>query len=156
VIKKNDQIWVAPDDGEVFTRICATDTRRPEYQRLQEKARKVFSRMSLTDNRSKKQQAEASKAIDNPNIRGASSMKAYVDAGFKPMIGFQIRYIYFLDPAYRARLTVPELPYSEIEKRGASMYLGHKRGEGETDNAAQSNVQTEGARPISPLLKATE
>jgi hypothetical protein len=57
--------------------------------------------------------------------------------------GFQIRYIYFLDPAYRARLTVPELPYSEIEKRGAAMYLGQKPGDrGETDSAPQSNAET--------------
>ena len=73
--------------------------------------------------------------------------------GAEQLQGFQLRYMYFLDPSYRARLTVPELPYSEIEKRGAKMYKGQKpRGEGETDNAAQSNVQTEGARPISPLL----
>jgi hypothetical protein len=65
--------------------------------------------------------------------------------------GFQIRYIYFLDPAYRARLTVPELPYSEIEKRGASMYLGQKRDRGETDSAPQSNAETEGASPIRSL-----
>lgn len=69
--------------------------------------------------------------------------------------GAQLRYIYFIDPAYRARLTVPELPYSEIKARGATMYKGQRPtgGEGETDNAAQSNVQTEGARPISPLLQ---
>jgi len=73
--------------------------------------------------------------------------------GAEQLQGFQLRYMYFLDPSYRARLTVPELPYSEIEKRGAKMYKGQKpRGEGETDNAAQSNVQTEGASPISPLL----
>ena len=71
--------------------------------------------------------------------------------GAEQLQGFQLRYMYFLDPAYRARLTVPELPYSEIERRGAGMYKGKKRGEGETDNAAQSNEQTEGASPISPL-----
>jgi hypothetical protein len=132
-IKKNDQIWKAPE-GE------------------------LFSRTSLTDGRSKEQQRKAvtltrGNASKGKNIldTGASSMKTFTDAGWKPLPGFQIRYIYFLDPAYRARLTVPELPYSEIEKRGASMYLGQKRDRGETDSAPQSNAETEGASPIRSL-----
>jgi len=40
--------------------------------------------------------------------------------------GFQLRYIYFLDPTAKDRLTVPILPFSEIEKRGAKMYLGKR------------------------------
>lgn len=40
--------------------------------------------------------------------------------------GFQIRYIYFIDPAYRQRLTVPELPYSAIADAGARMYKGER------------------------------
>jgi hypothetical protein len=38
--------------------------------------------------------------------------------------GFQLRYIYFLDPTARERLTVPIMPFDEIQKRGAGMYLG--------------------------------
>lgn len=69
------------------------------------------------------------------------------------LLGFQLRYIYFIDPAYRARLTVPELPYSEIERRGAKMYKGQRPGgTGEIDNAARSNAQTGGASPTVPLL----
>ncbi|WLA75056.1 hypothetical protein QIH77_07615 [Bradyrhizobium diazoefficiens] len=45
-----------------------------------------------------------------------------------PLAGYQLRYIYFLDPAARARLTCPEIPYSEIERRGAGMYRGIARG----------------------------
>ena len=70
----------------------------------------------------------------------------------KSMTGFQLRYIYFIDPSYRAKLTVPELPYSEIEKRGAGMYKGKPRGTGETDNAPHSNEETGGASPTVPLL----
>lgn len=70
------------------------------------------------------------------------------------MKGFQLRYIYFIDPSYRARLTVPEIPFSEIEKRGAKMYKGIPGGTGETDNAAQSNAQTGGASPTVPLLES--
>lgn len=36
--------------------------------------------------------------------------------------GFQLRYVYFLDQSLRARLTVPVLPFNEIDKRGARMY----------------------------------
>lgn len=39
--------------------------------------------------------------------------------------GYMLRYIKILDPAYH--LAVPELDYSEIEKRGAGMYKGQKR-----------------------------
>ena len=40
--------------------------------------------------------------------------------------GFQLRYIYFLNPAARERLTVPVLPFSKISDMGASMYKGEK------------------------------
>ena len=159
-IKKNDQIWIAPDDGEGFTRICATDTRRPEYERLQEKARNAIdNRVTATKGReivhavATRTGGDWNKTLGATN--GSASMKAYAAAGFKPLEGFQLRYIYFIDPAYRARLTVPELPYSEIDKRGAKMYKGQRptTGErGEIDSAADSNPQTEGASPIRSLL----
>jgi len=38
--------------------------------------------------------------------------------------GFMLRYIYFLNPEAKSRLTVPILPFSKIEEMGASMYLG--------------------------------
>lgn len=47
--------------------------------------------------------------------------------GGEPAEGFQLRYIYFLDPSYRARLTIPEIPYSRITEMGAGMYRGEKR-----------------------------
>lgn len=52
-------------------------------------------------------------------------MAQFLNAEMMP--GFMMRYLYFLDPSYRARLTVPELPYSEIERMGAAMYKGEKR-----------------------------
>ena len=72
--------------------------------------------------------------------------------GGQSTTGYQLRYIYFIDPAYRARLTVPELPYSEIERRGAGMYKGKPSGQGEIDNAPQSNEEPGGASPTCPLL----
>lgn len=41
--------------------------------------------------------------------------------------GFQLRYIYFLNPAARDRLTVPVLPFSRIDEMGAGMYKGKAR-----------------------------
>ena len=48
-------------------------------------------------------------------------------SGAKLIPGFQLRYLYFLNRAARARLTVPILPFSEIDKRGAGMYKGKQR-----------------------------
>jgi hypothetical protein len=42
--------------------------------------------------------------------------------------GFQLRYIYFLKQGARERLTVPILPFSEIDKVGARMYRGKRPG----------------------------
>jgi hypothetical protein len=44
--------------------------------------------------------------------------------GAKPLPGFQLRYVYFLNPAARERLTVPILPFSAIDGAGARMYKG--------------------------------
>ena len=74
---------------------------------------------------------------------GASSMKVYKDAGWKPKAGFQLRYIYFLDPAARDRLTVPVLPFSEIDKRGAGMYKGKQR----LQRASSETIDTSGNLP---------
>ena len=38
--------------------------------------------------------------------------------------GYQLRYIYFLNPEAKKRLTVPILPFSKIDEIGASMYKG--------------------------------
>lgn len=58
---------------------------------------------------------------------GTSADQLFSLMGGYPAIGYQLRYIYFLDPSYRARLTVPELPYSKIDDIGAGMYRGEKR-----------------------------
>jgi hypothetical protein len=76
--------------------------------------------------------------------------------GAEQLHGFQMRYMYFLDPSYRTRLTVSELPFSEIERRGAKMYKGIPGGTGEIDNAGQSNASTGGASPTVPLLIQNE
>lgn len=46
--------------------------------------------------------------------------------GGKPLPGFQLRYVYFLNPAARERLTVPVLPFGKIDALGAGMYRGER------------------------------
>lgn len=40
--------------------------------------------------------------------------------------GFMLKYIYFIDKSYKEQLTVPILPFSEIDKQGAGMYKGER------------------------------
>jgi hypothetical protein len=131
-IKKNNQIWEAPT-GEIF---CDTSI-RPGIggERERERAKQVFSRASLTGYGCKQQQQRQAKSIisrtthtkaNNILETGASSMKIYKNAGWKPKEGFQLRYIYFLDPKEKANLTVPVLPFSKIDEMGARMYKGQK------------------------------
>lgn len=98
----------------------------------------------------------AKKTLDNlnyPRPNGKYYSRVLLETGAAHKIsGYQLRYMYFIDPTYRAKLTVPELPYSEIERRGAGMYKGKPRGTGEIDNAPQTNEETGGASPTVPLL----
>jgi hypothetical protein len=139
-IKENTSIWEAPS-GEQFSdhSMRNVDGHNRAYARapvLVHQGGARFSRTSLTDNRSHKEQ-ETARAIvslrhsgtghDSARGGGGASMKQYIEAGFKPIPGYQLRYIYFLDPTARERLTVPILPYSEIERRGVGMYKGQPR-----------------------------
>jgi hypothetical protein len=126
--KKNDQIWTLPD-GTVMTRMVATDTRRP--------ARGVLlSRVSV---------------IKGVHIgeSGGASMRQFIDAGAKPLPGYQLRYIYFLNPAARPRLTVPVIPFDRIKAIGAAMYKG-KRPKDSSEPAA-SHAAEGGAAPTRTL-----
>lgn len=52
--------------------------------------------------------------------------KASLAPGAKPLPGFQFRYIYFLNPAARERLTVPAVHFIKIDEMGAGMYKGER------------------------------
>ncbi len=69
--------------------------------------------------------------------------------------GFQLRYIYFLDPTARERLTVPIIPFSEIEARGASMYRGVRRAK-PSNEATGSQPEEGGAIPTPALHSNSE
>lgn len=58
---------------------------------------------------------------------GKFDFKKYVAAANGHILpGYQLRYVYFIDPEYRKRLTVPEIPFSKIDELGAGMYKGEK------------------------------
>lgn len=84
---------------------------------------------------------------------GAASLSKVIAAGARPLPGFQLRYIYFINPAARSRLTVPILPFSEIQRRGAGMYKGQpmKRGESIDNDAPGYQPGEGGVNPTSPL-----
>lgn len=73
----------------------------------------------------------AKKTLDNANYpkpNGKYYSRYLLETGqAKPIDGFQLRYVYFLNPEARQRLTVPVLPFSKIDEMGASMYKGQAR-----------------------------
>lgn len=52
--------------------------------------------------------------------------KQWLAMGIKMLPGYQFRYIYFLDPAAKEKLTVSVLPFSKIAELNAGMYKGNK------------------------------
>jgi hypothetical protein len=67
----------------------------------------------------------ADKTLNNSNYKaiGLSAGKAKKQ-GAKPLIGYQLRYIYLIDK--KCKITVPILPFSKIDELGAGIYKGKK------------------------------
>jgi hypothetical protein len=59
-------------------------------------------------------------------LLGTEALKEAKRLGAKPIEGYQLRYIYFLKPEAKGRLTVPILPFNKIEQVGAKMYKGKR------------------------------
>jgi len=133
-IKKNTSIWKAPS-GESFSRTALTDQTSAEQK---VKAKQIVSRTTVI------------KGAHAQQAGGGASMKIYKDAGWEPIPGFQLRYIYFLNPAARERLTVPVLPFSKIGEMGASMYRGEKITRTKEQDAGNPPA-LDGATPIRAL-----
>lgn len=69
----------------------------------------------------------AKKTLDSGLSKGGVFGSKIAKAnGAKPLDGFQLRYVYFIDKSYKEKLTVPILPFSEIDKKGAGMYKGNR------------------------------
>jgi hypothetical protein len=97
-IKPNTTMWIGPD-GTVISNVGE----RTSMRRIQATAART-------------------------TYRGGADMDHYKALGFKPIEGFQLRYIYFTNRAARARLTVPVLPFTEINRAGAAMIRGKRVG----------------------------
>jgi hypothetical protein len=83
---------------------------------------------------------------------GSASLSKLLTYGATPLPGFQLRYIYFLNPAAKSRLTVPILPFTEILRRGAGMYLGKpKRAVSDTTDTAGFQPAEGGSIPTTAL-----
>lgn len=103
-IKKGDSFFILPN-GESFTSITI---------RLHGYAGGLTKFISKKDFDEKLGTSRTQKKIDElMNYIGAKKLK-----------GYSLRYIYFLDPKWRKRLTVPEIPFSKIDEMGAGMYKG--------------------------------
>jgi hypothetical protein len=177
-IKPNNSIWEAPG-GDTFSdhamrNVDGHNVQFAKAPALLRSGGARFSRTSLTDNRSHKEQARADAVVrvsrttvtkgkhtitdaslpKRPNENGANggaSMKAYIEAGFRPIPGYQLRYLYFIDPTARERLTVPILSFSEIDRRGAGMYRGEPRA-GSVDGDTSTFHEEEGGSIPTPAL----
>ena len=87
----------------------------------------------------------ANKTLDN----GAVYMsKIWKERGARPLEGYQLRYIRFLDPAWVDRLTVPTIPFSKIKEVGASMIRGVRS---DTSDTSGSQPEEGGATPTRTL-----
>lgn len=64
--------------------------------------------------------------LNTSQVRTGKNAGWWKRNGAKPLDGFQLRYIYFINPAAKDRLTVPIIPFSKIEELGAKMYKGEK------------------------------
>jgi len=128
-IKKNTSMWEMPD-GEVVCSIVFN----PGFQG------------NAGKNSIKARYGKTGSGAASPFLKGI---------GAKQLTGFQLRYIYFLDPTARARLTVPILPFSEIDKRGAGMYKGKQRIQsragGDTTDTPVFQTGEGGSTPTSAL-----
>jgi hypothetical protein len=130
-VKKNGTLWQSPE-GDVVADITlktgAHLTGKPQ----------VISKMTLTKH----------KHLAATN--GKASMTRYREIGYTPLEGFQLRYVYFLNPNARERLTCSVLPFSTIEKLGAKMYRG-ERARSTDSGAADDQSAGSGANPTRAL-----
>ena len=96
----------------------------------------------------------ADKTLNNSNFKKIGQSAGYwKKKGAKPLGGFQLRYIYFLDPTYKDKLTCPILPFSKIDEMNARMYKGVKQSPRSIDSDATGFQPVDGgATPTLGLL----
>lgn len=101
-IKKNTTMWKMPN-GDVVPNL-------------------VFSPSFSSDGEGQK----AKKYGKIGEYKSWSPTKFLTHIGAAPLVGFQLKYIYFINKAAKKRLTLPILDYKKIDEMGAGMYKGNK------------------------------
>ena len=95
----------------------------------------------------------AKKTLDNqnyPKINGKYYSRHLLENGqAKPLDGYQLRYIYFLNKEAKKRLTVPIIPFSRIDEIGAGMYKGKPKRVKQANSDDQ--LESGGAEPTHTL-----
>jgi hypothetical protein len=97
-IRENSTIWVFPDGARIAS---LTLTNGGDL----ESRRKICQKYGA-------------------QFTSKASMKPFKDIGAYQAEGYQLRYIYLIDPT--AKLNVPSIPFEAIDKIGAGMYKGEK------------------------------
>jgi len=69
---------------------------------------------------------------------------------WKATKGYQLRYVYFLNKSAKERLSVPALPFSDIDKIGAGMYKGQNISMNERRTKEQESENPSGLGGASP------
>ena len=129
-IKKNTSMWMMPD-GEVVCSIVFN----PGFQGNAGK-KSIKARYGKT---------------------GSEAATPFLKRiGAKQLPGFQLRYIYFLNPSAKSRLTVPILPFTEIERRGAGMYRGKPKSAESIAVDAPCIQQGEGSASLTSALQSDD
>lgn len=109
-------------------------------------------KLSLTAQPLTKRKELGGRSLSDISGGGAALTEYMRITGAKPIPGFQLRYIYFIDPKWRKRLTVPEIPFSKIDEMGAGMYKGENvsresrheiKGEAQLEREAKKAQKTE-------------
>lgn len=133
-INANTQVWSIPGVERKYSRTALT---------------------ALGGNGAERQRREL-RALGLWSDTGGASMNTLKEKGATPLPGFQLRYIYFIDPTCRERLTVPILPFSEISRRGAGMYRGESRAGSVVGDASTFHEEEGGSIPTPALQNGTE
>lgn len=112
-------------DGTIYraSNFVLTDIKKNSAMILLPDGSKVHQ-ISLTASPTTKRHELGGRSLADISGGGASITEYLKVTGGVKQEGFQLRYIYFIDKKWRKRLTVPEIPFSEIDKRGAGMYKG--------------------------------
>lgn len=92
-------------------------------------------------------------ALELQRKHGGSLVDTYLKhKKLEKLEGFSLRYIYFVDPACKQRLTVPIIPFSKIREIGATMYKGQRPVSGMVSRSA-NQPGIGGSNPTTGLSK---